>query len=422
MENISYREHRIDFWGSPRILFHPITAYLIGFLAYHLIPPFFSEDGHNWFIILLDLFAIVFFAIGVADGRIFKKICSGSSFKIRAGPEDFKLMLFVWFCLLWSFRAFHWYEAGIYSVLHPYSTQCHIYTTMKGELAAPFAMLLWYGAISLKKRYCYLLLFLEFLIRLPMMSRSFIFFFFLYGMIVYIFNSGLSRRNVIRFGVALLLLFACVGILSGYISAIRGPVLVEKRYDKIANVKFSDNISITKAARFIARRMNTHGGYKLIEGHERYVANQDLESLKSILPKLLGFEKEYRVSPTGVSNDVGRQIGFSNTHSAFVFPRTIILFHMGGFFAIAVFYLLFGALFGVLFNLFYSPKNMLFPMVYLILMLAYLAGGTGSLVGATAFQLLFKFATLFIPLSIFFTLKILKILVRPSPVNARQTH
>lgn len=408
MENITYRKKRKGFFGSPKILFHPVTAYLIGFLAYHLFPPFFSEQGHNWFIILLDLFAIVFFAVGVANGRILKRIFFGLSFKIKAGPEDFKLMLLIWFCLLFSLRVFHYYEAGIYSLLHPYSTQCHIYTTMKGQLTSPFIILLWYGVVVLKKKYCYLLLFLEFLISFPILSRSFIFMFFLYGIAVYAFVNGLSRKKLKQFTMILLVLFMSLGIIGGCIHAVRSYVYIGE-LDKIASIQFSDHIGIKKGARFLSRRMNIHGNYKLIEGYEEYIADLDIEGLKSILPKLLGFEKEYKVRPTSAAGIAGRRIGFIKGKTATELPRNIILFHThGGILTIAMFYLIFGALFGLLFEVLYSAKNMLFPIIYFVLLMGHLAGGTGSLIGATAFQVLFSLITFSIPLSIFYTLKMSK--------------
>ena len=419
MERINYGMQKISFWGSPKFLFHPVTAFLIGFLAYHLIPPFFSEDGHNWFVILLDIFAIVFFAIGVGTARIFKTAVFGSSFKIRVGPEDFKLMLFVWFCYLFSLRAFHYYEAGIYSLLHPYSTQCHTYTTMKGQLTDPFNFLLWYGAIALKKRYCFLLLFIEFLIGLPIMSRAFIFYFVVHGMIVYVYINGLSKRMLKRFSISLILLFVTVGLFGGLIHAARSYVYIgqlDKVWDR--NIYMGKTVSLGNAARFLGQRMNIHGNYKkFIEGHEDYVANRDLESLKSILPKLLGFEKEYKVGP-GISMDIGTALGFAKTHSAFEWPRPIILYHLpGGILAIGIFYMIFGAIFGSLFYILYSSRNLLFPMIYVSMALMWLYGGSASHIGITAFQLLFKFVTLFFPFGIFFCLKMLKMSVRPQLAN-----
>lgn len=392
------------------ILFHPITAYIFGYLIYNFIPPFFSVQGHNWFIILLDFIAILWFGIGVTDGIIFKRVFGGKSFKIKACREDFNLLLLIFLCLIYSLRIYHYNLSGIYSLMHPYASACTTFTTMKGILVTPFILLLWYGVIILKKRCCYYLLFIEFLLIFPGMSRLAILAFFLYGMVVYIFFKGLSRKKLKQFTIISLILICFVGLVGQILQGFRSYTYVQ-RLDLISDVKF--NISISGAKEFLINRVNIHKNYKLIEGYEDYMANLDLEGLKSMLPKLLGYEKQYKVRPTSVSNIAGQEIGFTISKTATEFPRSIILFHMGGggvggVFVVALFAVFFGALFGLLFDIFYSEKNLMFPIFCFPLLFAYLMGGTGRLISETAFQLMLMIFTYFIPITIFYTLKIVR--------------
>lgn len=386
-------------------LFHPITAYIFGYLAYHLVPPFFSDQGHNWFIIFLDFITILCFGIGVVDGIIFKRIFGGKFFKAKAYREDFNLLLLIFVCLVYSLRIYHYHLVGIYAFLHPYASKCTIFTTMKGILVEPFILLLWYGVVVLKKRCCYYLLFLEFLLILPIMSRSSIFTFFLYGMVVYIFFKGLSRKKLKQFAIISIILISFVALTGQAIHAARSLVYVH-RLDSLSDVKF--DISMNKAKKFLINRMNIHKNYRLIKGYEDYIANLDLESLKSILPKLLGFEKQYKVRPTSVNYTIGRKIGFHGTKTATAFPRSIILFHMGGILVVALFAVIFGAVFGLLFDIFYLDGNLMFPVFYFPLAWGFLMGGSGGLIGATAFQLLFVLSTYFVPLAIFYILKMIR--------------
>jgi hypothetical protein len=236
------------------------------------------------------------------------------------------------------------------------------------------------------------------------MSRSAIFTFFLCGMVVYVFFKGLPRKKLKQFIITSVVLISLMALAGPNIHAIRSRIYVHK-LDDLQNVKI--DISAKKAGDFLINRLNIHKNYKLIEGYEGYVAKQDLESLKSILPKLLGFNEEYKVRPTAVSTMVGREIGFHVTKTATAFPRNVILFYMGGWLAVILFSIVLGTIFGLLFDLLYSKGNLIFPVFYFPLAWGFLFG-QGGLIGATAFQLLFAICTYSIPILLIYIFRIVK--------------
>jgi hypothetical protein len=179
------------------------------------------------------------------------------------------------------------------------------------------------------------------------------------------------------------------------------------KISSLSNVGVS-RISAEKAKNFLINRLNIHKNYRLIEGYEDYVARVDLESLKSILPKLLGFAKEYKVRPVSVTSIIGHKIGFIKSKTATGFPRNIILFYMGGWLAIILFSIVFGSIFGLLFDLFYLSGNLLFPAFYFPLAWGFIFNQNG-LIGATAFQMLFVICTYSVPIILFYGLKTMRV-------------
>jgi hypothetical protein len=388
------------------LLFHPISFYILGFLVWLFIPPFFVEDGHNWFIIALDIFAMFFFIVGIFNGKILKTLFFGK-LKLKANKSNFNLFLFIFVSLLYLLRAYHYSQVGIFSILHPNASESRIIFTIKSQLVAPYTILLWYGALIAKNKFCKYLLFIEvFITVIPIMSRSSYLYFCLYGISVYVFFNGLTRQYFKRFALLIIGVLVLINTFGPALHNIRSQVYVGN-----INSLFDQNFlrSDNKSSKFLINRLNLHGNYKLIKGHEKWIAELDYESLKSIPPKLLGFVDDYKVRPVSVSRSVGEIIGFASATTSTAYPRNIILYHLGeGILNVGIFSLILGVILSVLFHLLYSPKNIFFIVFGFPIIFSYAFGNKGALIGAMTFQFIFFMFSCSIPVIIYYLLKFSK--------------
>ncbi|MEW5744475.1 MAG: hypothetical protein AB1805_03400 [Nitrospirota bacterium] len=388
------------------VLFHPITAYIVGFLAFHLIPPFFSDGGHNWFIIFLDLAGVLFFSVGVVNGVMFKRMSLGATFKIKAMREEFTLLLLAFAVILYPFRIYRVFQEGIYALLHSYSWKyLSKFTTMYELLQAPYILLLWCGVFIVRKRYIFVLLFFEFLLQVASLSKTGVLFFAIYGIAAYAFLNALTMRRIRQFAIIIGVLLLVSIITGQYIHDVRSYAFT-RNFDTAGEVEFK--VSLTDSLKRFVDRMNTHGNYRFVAGNEEYLAEKDFKALKSIAPKLLGFDREYEVNPITLSYEAGIAVGLiapSVFKTATEFPRSIFLYSFGGLSAVVLFSILSGAVFGFLFDIFYKSNNLMFIIFFFLLSLGFLVKATGQFVATTVFQLLFGLITFSIPIILFFVMR-----------------
>jgi hypothetical protein len=396
------------------LLFHPTTAYIVGFLTWMFVPPIFSKHGHNWEIIAIDLVGIFFFVVGAGYGAYLKRVVFGRA-TLQITRSSFDLLILVLAALIFALRIYHFMQDGIYAFLHQYATQSSILVTLKTTMTWPYITLLMTGAIVLKRNYCKVLIAVEVLLFIvPTMSRSYYFFAIFYGCLIYFFFFGVSRR----FGAAAALwsavILVLINIFGPYLHAVRSVTYV-RDLDSISSVDFEEQ----KSENFLIERLNVHNTYERLAGYERKIAELDYAGFRSILPKLAGFTPDYTVNPLSVSTEAGLMIGYGSEKTATAFPKNWILYHLpAGIFAVIAYTFTLGLLATLTYHLIFSPSNLLFPCLWIQGILGVVFGGQGALLAAEAFQGIFVLFSLVTVALCFFALKGLRWLLLSAESDA----
>ena len=411
-----------SFLLSPQFLLNPLVGFLLGFFVFQFFPPFFSEIGHKWQIILLDIFSIFILIFGIFCGSLIKF----SFFRNRKWilyDKKYFLFLFSVGLTLYSFEIYQFSKEGITVFFKASASKEGWYIGLTPIFQRFFMLLLWYGILIKKKDiskinyfFLILLLLIEFIKELPAIQRGFILEFFLWAVIVKIYEVGLSFKKLVKyFAIFFIILFV-----SAQLSQVFWNFRTSQGKENfdIKNVELNYEIKIYENFKKLTKRFNHHESWKIYDGYEDVAGDLSLKALKSLKDRFLFKTKTIEFGP-GITPDLRRSMGVPAPRSAEALNTSWILFHMKdfGIYALLIFWITFGMLLGVFYQLLNSKKNLFFLTFYLTFFFTFLLLGIRGNSAAVIFFLVRYFIAVFIAVIVFNLIKFFKTLLVKASKN-----
>lgn len=390
------RRDKIYYW------LHPITWYVIGFMTYMFIPPFFNGEGHNWEIIAVDFVAIISFSLmfKLKLPNLFKRYTAN----VDSKTKNDHLVIASFFLIIYIVRFYEFQLYGIYAFLHPYSRPSSLYGTLCNYLSWPYITFL------ISCLYCYpqnkwkyiLLLILEVIIFvLPVMSKAYIFMFVVNFAFCHLYYKGMPRFKVKLIFVGLIstsLLF--INYFGNHLGAIRSYAYINQ-IDKIKDIDFAAQ----EKGNVLMSRLNVHQMVFDFSEQAELMARLDKVALIGYLKYKIGIEDRLpiedgkEIDPGGLSTYIGTQIGYSEK-TATEIPRNYVLYHYDlGIVAVILFAIFLGLFANFIYRNIWAYGNTLFPMAWFSLIFGRVATSLSAFVSTFLFQsaLLFSsFAILYL--------------------------
>jgi len=410
----------LPLFGQPRFIFHPIVIYLVGYMLWYFIPPFFF-DGHNWHIIFLDQIALFFLVIGVSVAQVItgSLTCEHFNFKIVT-VKSYHLWLLSFGVVLYGLRSYQFSQEGIVSVLHAYASKEGLYVSIKGALTLPFLLLVWFGIFVFKLKGNYLLILFELVYAFPSGSKSRFAFVFVSGVLVFVYVYGLSNKRFLQLFFMVPFVLASLVLYSAVTHDLR-TASINNKHSGLDMISFY-NADYVKSAKHLGARFNLHSTWKLMDGYEALAADLEVKAMNGLFDRLTLQTDDIENGP-GITKLLKRAMfGHVDSKSALVWPRNVILYNVYGLgvLAIGIVHIVLGVISGVLYTLLFRKDmySCLFVFVYIPFAISFLFGADSNIT-AVLFHVILFFISLSLPLFVFFLLKMLRRILLASLMYSR---
>jgi len=365
------------------LLFHPLVWTLLGYMVWMFLPPFFTDRGHKWDVVIIDGIGICMLSAGYYLGTAVKRgLVPGWRLTLR--PRDTNTLILAFFLVIYYVRLRLFSQIGIYALLHPYGRESSLIDTIAQTLTFPYIVLLMTMYILTKKRGYGGLLLLEFVLFIvPTLARSYYLALMLIFVFIRLFFFETKLSRLLKYLPAVAVLLALTALLGPYMHAVRS-------YAYIGAIERAEDLSFgtSEDASFIVDRLNVHGEAWSIEPVVDQAADIDRQALIGEFRKWSGLTAAYPIYPTTVANQIGLLVGYGVKTST-DFPRNYVLFHYPmGLVAVLTFNLLLGTVYGILYKLIFVKQNVLFLVMWYPIIYSSAFGEQGAMASTFIFQLL----------------------------------
>lgn len=396
------------------LIFHPLTWYVVGYLIWMFIPPFFTPKGHHIEALTADFIGIPFLFVGYLLGSVIKNAAVGK----RTMVFDERSLFYVLLCfmaIIYYVRAKLYSEVGIYAFLHAFSRESSLLDTIGQQLTTPFIVLIMTMYYRTKDaRYLYLLLLEVVMFLIPSMARSYYIIFPMYfAMIVYYYGryrvSAIIRKTTPYIFVA----FVFVTVFGPYINDVRSYAAIGDYEKGLAlDLRFEENKSS-----FIVNRLNVHGEAFAFEPVINEAVRIDSLAFYSMFARWSGMLEDYIIHPTAVSNEVGLLIDYGIKTSTDVPRNYILISYDYGVLYLALFNLAIGALLAFTYRVIFCPDNGLFFVLWIPFVFTPAFGSNGAFPSTFVFQYVFLISSFGL---LFVVYLFLKKIIAPGLVSLRR--
>lgn len=386
------------------LFFHPILWTLIGYMVWMLVPPFFTDEGHMWKLVPVDLIGFCSLCFGFYFGGAVKNTFI-PNYKLTIRRENISALIFSFIVIIYCTRLYLFSKVGIYAFLHPFSRESSLIDTFARDLTWPYITLVTTLFILTKKKIYGTLLVLEFVFFIvPTMARSYYLLLILNIVFIRIFLFNFKFTKLINYLPVLVLMLVGIGFIGPYLHAVRSLAYVGK-IEKAESISFES----TKDDKFLINRLNVHGLAWSVKPVIDKAAELDRVALTGMLSKWFGFSKDYSIRPSEVSNIIGSMINKDIYKSSTDIPRNYVLMHYPiGALAVIVFSFFMGIVFAITYKILYVKNSLIFITLWIPFLYSPAFGGQGAMASAFIFQYLLIASSFVLLLIVFMVVKYLK--------------